>query len=65
MITNDGSEPILQGIPPRPGMSPLAEQKIIPLTMDEIRAGVPVVIEQWRDTFGSCWCIAGKIAVRP
>jgi hypothetical protein len=31
----------------------LAEQKVIPLTVDEIRKGVPVVIEQWRDTFGS------------
>jgi len=53
MITADGSEPILVGIPPRPGMPPLPEQKIIPLTVDEIRIGVPEVIEQWRDTFGS------------
>jgi iron(III) transport system substrate-binding protein len=53
MITADGSEPILAGIPPRAGMPPLAEQKIIPLTVDEIRVGVPEVIEQWRDTFGS------------
>lgn len=52
-ITADGSEPILQGIPPHPGMPPLADQKVIPLTVDEIRAGVPEVIEQWRDTFGS------------
>jgi iron(III) transport system substrate-binding protein len=53
MITSDGSEPILVGVPPRPGMPPLADQKIIPLTVDEIRTGVPEVIEQWRDTFGS------------
>ncbi|HEY0425615.1 MAG TPA: extracellular solute-binding protein [Rhodopila sp.] len=53
MLTTDGSEPILEGIAPRPGMPPLAEQKIIPLTVDEIRIGVPLVIEQWRDTFGS------------
>jgi hypothetical protein len=53
MIAADGSEPILEGIAPRPGMPPLADQKIIPLTVDEIRKGVPVVIEQWRDTFGS------------
>jgi len=52
-ITADGSEPILEGIAPRPGMPPLAEQKIIPLTVDEIRTGVPIVIEQWRDTFGT------------
>jgi iron(III) transport system substrate-binding protein len=53
LITADGSEPILEGIPPRAGMPPLADQKIIPLTIEEIRAGVPEVIEQWRDTFGS------------
>jgi len=52
LLAADGSEPILQGIPPHPGMPPLSEQKIIPLTVDEIRAGVPEVIEQWRDTFG-------------
>ncbi|HYZ22625.1 MAG TPA: extracellular solute-binding protein [Rhodopila sp.] len=53
MIANDGSDPIIEGVPPRPGMPPLAEQKIIPLTVEEIRKGVPEVIEQWRDTFGS------------
>ena len=53
MIAEDGSEPILRGIQPRSGMPPLADQKIIALTVDEIRTGVPVVIEQWRDTFGS------------
>jgi iron(III) transport system substrate-binding protein len=53
MITADGSEPILVGIPPRPGMPPLAEQAVIKLSVDEIRTGVPEVIEQWRDTFGS------------
>jgi iron(III) transport system substrate-binding protein len=53
MITADGSEPILVGVSPRAGMPPLADQKIIPLTVDEIRTGVPDVIERWRDTFGS------------
>jgi iron(III) transport system substrate-binding protein len=53
LVAADGSEPILQGVPPHPGMPPLAEQKVIPLTVDEIRVGVPEVIEQWRDTFGS------------
>jgi iron(III) transport system substrate-binding protein len=53
MITADGSEPILEGIAPAPGMPLLADQKVIPLTVEEIRVGVPVLIEQWRDTFGS------------
>jgi iron(III) transport system substrate-binding protein len=53
LVAADGSEPILAGIPPHPGMPPLSEQKVIPLTVDEIRTGVPEVIEQWRDTFGS------------
>jgi iron(III) transport system substrate-binding protein len=51
-ITADGSEPILEGIPPRAEMSPLADHKVISLTVEEIRKGVPEVIEQWRDTFG-------------
>lgn len=53
LIAADGSEPILVGVPPRSGMPPLADQKIISLTVGEIRTGVPRVIEQWRDTFGS------------
>jgi iron(III) transport system substrate-binding protein len=52
MITGDGSEPILAGVAPHPGMPPLAEVKVIPLTVEEIRTGVPEVIEQWRETFG-------------
>jgi iron(III) transport system substrate-binding protein len=53
MITGDGSEPILEGIAPRPGMPALADLKVIPLTVDEIRTGVPELIEQWRETFGN------------
>jgi len=53
MVAADGSEPILRGVAPHPGMPPLADQKIIPLTVDEIRIGVPIIIEQWRETFGS------------
>ncbi len=52
MITRDGSEPILEGVAPHPGMPKLADVKVIPLTVDEIRSGVPEIIEQWRDTFG-------------
>jgi iron(III) transport system substrate-binding protein len=53
MITADGSEPILVGIEPHAGMPRLADQKVISLTVEEIRIGVPEVIEQWRHTFGS------------
>jgi iron(III) transport system substrate-binding protein len=53
LMTENGGEPLLEGIAPRPGMPPLADQAIIPLTVEEIRSGVPEVIEQWRDTFGS------------
>ena len=35
------------------GEPPLSSQKVIPVTVDQIRKGVPEVIEQWRDTFGS------------
>jgi iron(III) transport system substrate-binding protein len=53
IIAADGSEPIRVGVPTRPDEPPLASQKVIPLTVAEIRKGVPEVIEAWRDTFGS------------
>lgn len=53
MIAADGSEPLRVDVPPRPGEPPLATQKVIPLTVEEVRKGVPELIEQWRDTFGS------------
>lgn len=53
LIAADGSEPIVSGVDPRPGMPPLASVKMVPLTIAEIRKGIPEIIEQWRDTFGS------------
>jgi len=53
LIAGDGSEPIRTGVPPLAGEPPLSSQKVIPVTVDQIRKGVPEVIEQWRDTFGS------------
>lgn len=53
LIARDGTEPLRVGVPPRPGEPPLQSQKVIPLTVEEIRKGVPELIEQWRDTFGS------------
>ena len=53
LIASDGSEPIRVGVPPRADEPPLAEQKVIHVSVEEIRKGVPEVIEQWRDTFGS------------
>jgi iron(III) transport system substrate-binding protein len=37
----------------QPGEKPMAEIKITRLTTAEIVQGIPEVIEQWRDTFGS------------
>lgn len=53
LIAGDGSEPIVTGVDPRPGMPPLSSVKVVPLTLEEIRQGIPEIIEQWRDTFGS------------
>ncbi len=53
MVAADGSEPLRGGIASRPDVPPLSGQKILQLTVDEIRKDVPEVIEQWRDTFGS------------
>jgi iron(III) transport system substrate-binding protein len=53
LLAVDGTEPIRVGVPTKPGVPLLETQKVIPLTVAEIRKGVPEVIEQWRDTFGS------------
>ncbi len=53
LIARDGSEPLREGVAPRKDEPPLATIKSITVTVDEIRKGVPEVIEQWRDTFGS------------
>ena len=52
LIVTDGSEPIRSDVAPRPDEPPLETQKVIALTVEEIRKGVPEVIEQWRDTLG-------------
>jgi iron(III) transport system substrate-binding protein len=53
MLAKDGSEPIHVAVAPRPDIPPLGSLKILAPTIDEIRLGVPEVIEQWRDTFGA------------
>jgi iron(III) transport system substrate-binding protein len=52
LIAAQGSEPIHAGVSPRADEPPLEQQKVLTLTVDEIRRGVPELIEQWRDTFG-------------
>ncbi len=52
LIAADGSEPIHAGVPPRADEPPLDQQKVVSLTVEEIRKGVPELVEQWRDTFG-------------
>lgn len=49
----DGSDPVIAGVAPRNGVPPLDAGKVIQLSVDEIRKGVPEIIEKWRDTFGS------------
>jgi iron(III) transport system substrate-binding protein len=53
MVTSDGGEPLRAGVDPRKDEPLLSTQKILQLTVAEIRKDVPEVIEQWRDTFGS------------
>lgn len=40
-------------VAPLTGAKPFTEAKIIRLSVAEIQKGIPEVIEQWRDTFGS------------
>ncbi len=53
LIAADGSEPIHAQVAPRADEPALDTQLVIAPTVAEIRAGVPEVIERWRDTFGS------------
>jgi iron(III) transport system substrate-binding protein len=53
LIAADGSEPINAQVAPRGDEPALDGLVVIAPTVDEIRAGVPDVIERWRDTFGS------------
>jgi iron(III) transport system substrate-binding protein len=48
-----GSEPSRPGLTLPPGRRSLETLSVMRLSVAEIRAGVPEVIEQWRDTFGS------------
>jgi iron(III) transport system substrate-binding protein len=52
MIAAQGSEPIHAHVPPRADQPPLDQQKIVSPSMQEIRDGVPALVERWRDTFG-------------
>jgi iron(III) transport system substrate-binding protein len=52
LIAAQGSEPIHAGVPPRADEPGLDQQKVLTLTVEEIRKGVPELVEQWRDTFG-------------
>jgi iron(III) transport system substrate-binding protein len=46
-------EPVRADAPLMPGTKRLADLKLLHLTTEEIATGIPEVIEQWRDTFGS------------
>ena len=46
-------EPVRANAPQMQGTKRLSEIKLIRLTQEEIAKGIPEVIEQWRDTFGS------------
>ena len=52
MLTADGSEPIHARVKPRADQPPLDGQTIMAPTVAEIRAGLPDLIERWRETFG-------------
>jgi iron(III) transport system substrate-binding protein len=47
-----GSEALRPGLAQKPGHVGVDQLKLLHLSVAEIRAGVPEVIEQWRDTFG-------------
>ncbi len=46
-------ESLRADVAPKPPMIPFSERKYIRQTVAQIQKGIPEVIEQWRDTFGS------------
>ena len=53
MSIDRGSEALRPNLMPKPGRKRVEDLSVLPLSVAEIRGGVPEVIEQWRDTFGS------------
>jgi iron(III) transport system substrate-binding protein len=51
-VANHG-DPVHPGLTLTSGQQPLDQVAVMALSVDEIAKGVPEVIEQWRDTFGS------------
>lgn len=52
MLAAGGGDPIHAAVTPRAGETGTEGQKVLAPTVEEIRAGVPEVIERWRDIFG-------------
>jgi iron(III) transport system substrate-binding protein len=48
-----GSEALRPGLVQKPGHVGVDQLKLLHLSVAEIRKGLPEVVEQWRDTFGS------------
>ena len=53
LAVNRGSEATRDDLTLIPGRPPISRLPILYLSVEEISAGIPEVIEQWRDTFGS------------
>ena len=53
LAVDRGSEAIRTGLTPKPGRPSIDQLPLLHVSVAEIRKGVPELIEQWRDTFGS------------
>ena len=52
-LADNRVDPVRAGAKIKPGAKPIEELKLITQTTAQIAKGVPEIIEQWRDTFGS------------
>ena len=52
-LADNRVDPVRTGVRLKPGAKPIEEVKLITQTTAQIAKGVPEIIEQWRDTFGS------------
>ena len=51
LLAKEGQPPLRPDVSPPPGVLPVSQIKLAPITEDEVVAGVPEIIEKWRETF--------------
>jgi iron(III) transport system substrate-binding protein len=51
VMLKDGQQPLRPEVPPPEGALPISQIKVAAVSEEEVTAGVPAIIEKWRETF--------------